>query len=318
MKLAVLDGACLTGKDLSWDGLRRLGEVEVFERTSASEVLPRISEAEVVLTNKTPLRAEVLQQARKLRYIGVLATGFDVVDAVAARAQGITVTNIPSYGTASVAQFVFALLLELCNSVKLHADAVEAGEWGTCLDWSFRKRPLVELAGKTMGIVGFGRIGRQVACIADAFGMHVLATNRSQSEPPNYPGFRFAALEELLRESDVVSLHAPLRPETRELINARTLGMMKPSALLVNTARGGLIDSEALAAALNAGRLGGAGVDVLAVEPPSEQSPLLTARNCIVTPHIAWATVEARTRLMAIAVENVARFLAGQPLNVVN
>jgi glycerate dehydrogenase len=318
MKIVALDGYCLNPGDLSWDALRRFGEVEVFERTAPGEVAGRLAGASIALTNKTPLPAAVLRQAAGLRYIGVLATGYDVVDVPAARAQGILVTNVPTYGTASVAQFVFALLLELCHNVKLHADAVCAGDWARSPDWSFWKSPLVELAGKTMGIVGFGRIGRQTGRIADAMGMRVLAADAVPRNAPEYPGFGWADTEELLREADVVSLHAPLLPETRGMIQARTLALMKPSAFLINTSRGPLVDAHDLADALNAGRLAGAALDVLPIEPPPADSPLLTARNCLVTPHIAWATREARSRLMDAAVENVAAFVAGQPRNVVS
>jgi glycerate dehydrogenase len=318
MKIVVLDGYCLNPGDLSWDALRRFGDVQVFDRSAPEEVPARIAGAGIVLINKIPLPAAILRRAADLRYIGVLATGYDVVDVSAARAQGILVTNVPTYGTASVAQFVFALLLELCHNVKLHAEAVRAGDWARSLDWSFWKSPLVELAGKTMGIVGFGRIGRQTGRIADAMGMRVVAADAVRKDAPEYPGFRWADTEELLRESDVVSLHAPLLAETRGLIQARTLALMKPSAFLINTSRGPLVVAQDLADALNAGRLAGAGLDVLDTEPPPADSPLLTARNCLVTPHIAWATREARSRLMDAAVENVAAFVAGQPRNVVS
>jgi glycerate dehydrogenase len=247
----------------------------------------------------------------------VLATGYNVVDVAAAGQQGIVVANIPIYGTASVAQFVFALLLELCHNVRLHADAVRAGEWSRSPDWSFWKSPLMELSGKTMGIIGFGRIGRQTGRIADALGMRVIANDTYQGDPPAYEGFQWAAVEPVLRESDVVSLHSPLFADTQGMINARSLAWMKPSAFLINTSRGPLVVDQDLADALNAERLAGAGLDVLSVEPPAETNPLLTARNCLVTPHIAWATQEARSRLMDTAVQNVAAFLSGQPRNVV-
>ena len=317
MKLTVLDGYCLNPGDLSWDGLRRFGEVEVFDRTPAGQVVERAAGAELVFTNKTPLPGAVLEQLPALRYIGVLATGYNIVDVEAAKARGIVVTNIPTYGTASVAQFVFALLLELCHNVRLHGDAVRAGEWSRNPDWSFWKTPLVELDGKTMGIVGFGRIGRQVGRIAAAMGMRVIAHDTYRGDTPDLPAFRWAAIDELLRESDVVSLHAPLFPETRGMIHAGTLASMKPTAFLINTSRGPLVVDRDLADALNAGQIAGAGLDVLSIEPPAEDNPLLSARNCLVTPHIAWATREARTRLMDLAIENVAAFLAGKPVNVV-
>jgi glycerate dehydrogenase len=317
MKIVVLDGYCLNPGDLNWDALRAIGTVELHDRTPAAEAEARARGAMIVLTNKTPLPGVALERLPDLRYIGVLATGYNIVDVAAASRLGITVTNIPTYGTASVAQFVFALLLELCHNVKLHSDAVRSGEWSRNPDWSFWKAPLVELAGKTMGIVGFGRIGRAVGKIADALGMRVIAHDTYQGNPPGWEGFRWVGLEDLLRESDVVSLHSPLFPETQGMINARTLARMRPSAFLINTSRGPLVVDQDLADALNAGRLAGAGVDVLSVEPPAESNPLLTARNCLVTPHIAWATREARARLMDLAIQNITAFLGGKPQNMV-
>jgi glycerate dehydrogenase len=318
MKIVVLDGYCLNPGDLSWDGLRRLGIVEVFDRTMVDEVVQRAAGAAAVFTNKTPLPDYVLRQLPDLKFAGVLATGFNVVDVAAAKQQGIVVSNIPTYGTASVAQFVFALVLELCHNVKLHSDAVRAGEWSRNADWSFWKAPLTELAGKTMGIVGFGRIGRAVGRIADAMGMRVVAHDTVQENAPLYTGFRWAPLEELLADADVVSLHSPLFPETRGMINSRSLSRMKATALLINTSRGPLVVDQDLADALNSGRIAGAALDVLSAEPPLENNPLLRARNCLVTPHIAWATREARSRLMDLAVENLQAFLAGRPQNVVS
>jgi len=317
MKITVLDGYCLNPGDLSWDALRRIGELQVFDRTPAEQVVERTRGATAAFTNKTPLSAQTLEQLPDLRYIGVLATGYNVVDVEAAHRHHIVVANIPTYGTASVAQFVFALVLELCHNVKVHAEAVRGGEWARNPDWCFWKSPLVELAGKTMGIAGFGRIGRQTGRIADALGMTVIANDTYHGEPPDYPGFRWASVEEVLRESDVVSLHAPLFPDTRGMINARSLAMMKPTAFLINTSRGPLVVDQDLADALDAGRLAGAGLDVLSVEPPAAGNPLLSARNCLVTPHIAWATREARARLMELAVENFTSFLAGNPKNVI-
>ena len=318
MKIVVLDGYCLNPGDLSWDGLRRFGTVEVFDRTMVDEVVQRARGAAAVFVNKTPMPDYAIRQLPDLRYIGVLATGYNVVDVAAARQQGVVVSNIPTYGTASVAQFVFALLLELCHNVRLHSEAVRAGEWSCNPDWSFWKTPLTELAGKTMGIVGFGRIGRAVGSIADAMGMRVIAHDTVQQNPPAWIGFHWVELEELLAESDVVSLHSPLFPETRGMINARTLGLMKASAMLINTSRGPLVVDQDLAQALNAGRIAGAGLDVLTVEPPDPGNPLLAARNCLVTPHIAWATREARSRLMDLTVSNLGAFLDGNPQNVVS
>ncbi len=318
MKIVVLDGYTLNPGDLNWKGFEQLGSLEVYDRTDASLILQRVQGAELLLTNKTPLTAETLKQSKSLRYIGVLATGYNIVDVKAAKELGIPVSNIPTYGTASVAQFAFALLLELCHNVRLHSDAARGGEWTNNKDWCFWKSPLVELAGKTMGIVGFGRIGREVGKIANAMGMRVIAHDSVQTNPPNYDGFRWAGLEELLKESDVVSLHCPLFPETQGLMNSRRLALMKPSAFLLNNSRGPLIVDQDLADALNSGKLAGAAVDVLSVEPPSASNPLLSAKNCLVTPHISWATEEARSRLMALAVDNTKAFLAGKPQNVVN
>jgi glycerate dehydrogenase len=317
MKIAVLDGYCLNPGDLSWEGLRAFGEVVVHDRTPAADVEARAHGATAVFTNKTPLPGVVLERLPEMRYIGVLATGYNIVDVGAAARLGITVTNIPTYGTESVAQFAFALLLELCHHVGMHAGAVREGEWSSSPDWCFWRAPLIELAGKTMGIVGFGRIGRATGRIADAMGMRVIAHDTYQANQPAWEGFRWAGREELLRESDVVSLHSPLFPETQGMINARTLAWMKPSAFLINTSRGPLVVEEDLAAALNAGQIAGAGLDVLSVEPPLAANPLLSARNCLVTPHIAWATREARGRLMDLAVGNLRAFLSGKPVNVI-
>jgi glycerate dehydrogenase len=318
MKIVILDGYTLNPGDLSWEELRKLGEVDVYDRTPPDQVVERASNAEVVLTNKTKLSSETLKQLPNLRYVGVLATGYDVVDVNAAREQKVMVTNIPAYGTHSVAQFAIALLLELAHHVHVHAEASRSGEWSANPDWSYPRTPLVELAGKTMGIVGFGRIGRQTAKLAAAFGMRVLAHVRTERDAPDYWEFRFASMEELFAESDVISLHCPLTPETKGLVNQARLAHMKPTSLLINTARGPLIVEPDLAEALNSGRIAGAALDVLSTEPPPKDNPLLTARNCIVTPHIAWATKEARTRLLATATANIAAFVNGDPANVVN
>jgi glycerate dehydrogenase len=312
-RIVVLDGYALNPGDLTWDAFLELGELQVFDRTAADEILSRSQGATAILMNKTPLRADTLNQLPDLRYIGVLATGYDVIDSSAAREKSIAVTNIPTYGTDSVAQFAFALILELCHRVQRHADDVSSGGWAKNPDWSYHLAPLIELAGKTIGIVGYGRIGRQAAAIARAFGMNVLA-----HDPLAPAGPDMVSLEELLRNSDVVSLHCPLTPENRGLINADRLRMMKPAAFLINTARGPLVVEQDLADALSAGKLGGAGLDVLPAEPPTNGSPLMNAKNCIVTPHIAWATKEARARLMQTAVDNLRAFLAGNPQNVVN
>jgi glycerate dehydrogenase len=287
--------------------------VVVHDRTAAADVVARAAGADVVLTNKTPLSRETIAALPGLKCIGVLATGYNVVDAAAARDRGIPVCNVPEYGTPNVAQATFALLLELTNRVGRHAELVRSGRWSSCPDFCFWEGDLVELSGLTLGVVGLGRIGRAVATIGRAFGMHVLAWRRTAGADP-----QCVPLDRLLRESDVVSLHCPLTAETERLVNATTLAMMKPTAFLLNTARGGLVDEAALAAALNDARLAGAGLDVLSVEPPPASNPLLTARNCIITPHVAWATREARRRLIAATAENVRCFAAGTPRHVVN
>lgn len=313
MKIVVLDGYALNPGDLTWDGLSALGELTVHDRTAAEETAARVQGAAALFTNKTALPGDLLKTLPGLRYIGVLATGYNIVDVAAAKALGITVTNIPTYGTASVAQHAFALLLELALHVGLHEEAVRKGEWAANADWCFNKTPLIELSGKTMGIVGYGRIGRTTAAIARAFGMKVVAHDAIQSAD----GVEWLPIEELLRVSDVVSLHCPLTPETNGLMNAERLRLMKPTAFLLNTSRGPLVVDQDLADALNAGVIAGAGLDVLSVEPPRAGNPLIGAKNCIVTPHMAWATREARARLMEIAVENLKAFLAGKPVNTV-
>lgn len=317
MRIVVLDGHTLNPGDLSWDGLQALGECVVYDRTPPAQVVVRAQAAEIVFTNKTVLDAATIEALPKLRYIGVLATGYNVVDVRAARERNVVVTNIPTYGTRSVAQHVFALLLELTQHVGHHAHTVRDGRWAANPDWCYWDFPLIELEGLTMGVVGFGRIGQAVATLASAFGMKVLAYDL-QPPPALPPGVRLTDLDAVFTQSDVVSLHCPLTAENQGLVNARRLETMKPSAFLINTSRGPLVNEADLAAALNAGRIAGAGLDVLAVEPPRAGNPLLTARNCLVTPHIAWATHSARARLMHIAVENLRAFLAGQPVNVVN
>ena len=317
MKIVVLDGYTLNPGDLSWEELKALGDCEIHERLPAGEIVPRAAEADILLTNKVALPRDLIVRLPKLRYIGVTATGYNIVDTVAARERNVSVTNVPAYGTPSVAQMTFALLLELTQHVGLHAQSVRAGRWTRSADWCYWERPLVELNGLTMGIVGLGRIGRAVADLAAAFGMKVVAQSRSraQSGPAQFP---LLDLDALFRQSDVVSLHCPLTPETNHLVNAARLSLMKPSAFLLNTSRGPLIDEPALAEALNDGRLAGAGLDVLSLEPPPADNPLLQAKNCLITPHIAWATRAARARLMNAAVANVRAFLAGKPQNVVN
>jgi glycerate dehydrogenase len=301
---------------LSWNDLKSLGECEIHDRSPPSEVVKRAAEAEIVLTNKTVLNREQILALPKLKFIGVLATGYNIVDVAAARDRNIPVTNVPTYGTKSVAQHTFTLLLELTQHAGHHAQTVRGGRWTKSPDFCYWDYPLVELDGLTMGIVGFGRIGKLVAELAMAFGMNVLATSLTPRQPP--AGVQFVDLETLFRQSDVVSLHCPLTEQTRNLVNRTTLARLKPTAYLLNTSRGPLIDEQALADALNSGQIAGAAVDVLSVEPPPADNPLLRAKNCIVTPHIAWATRAARARLINIAVANVRAFLNGRPENVVN
>jgi glycerate dehydrogenase len=316
MKIVVLDGFTLNPGDLTWDSLKALGECEIYDRTAADEIVRRTAGADLVLTNKVILKAEHFKALPGLKYVGILATGTNVVDLDAARSRGIPVTNIPAYGTKSVAQTAMALLLELTQHAGHHSQAVHEGRWSAGPDWCFWDYPLVELDGLTLGIIGAGRIGIAVGELARALGMKVLAYN---PRPKPVPAFvELVALERLLRESDVVSLHCPLTPENRKLMNAERLAWMKPSSFLLNTSRGGLVDESALADALNSGRLAGAGLDVLSEEPPSANNPLLNAKNCIITPHLAWGTRAARSRLMKIATENIQAFLGGKPKNVVN
>lgn len=316
-RIVVLDGYTLNPGDLSWSGLRQLGECSIFERTLPSQIISRALDAEIVLTNKTPLDRATICALSKLQYIGVLATGFNVVDIKAARDRQIPVTNVPAYGTQSVAQMTFAHILELTQQVGHHAASVRQGVWSRCSDFCYWERSLFELAGASIGIIGYGRIGREVARLAQAFGMKAMAT-RSSGKVGEENGVVFCSLEQILQQSDVVSLHCPLTPETHHLIDAKRLRLMKKTAYLVNTARGTLVDETALAAALNEGRLAGVGLDVLETEPPRSGSPLCAARNCYITPHIAWATRSARERLLRTAVKNVESFMNGFPTNVVN
>lgn len=318
MTIVVLDGYVANPSDLSWDGLKELGDLTVYERTSPDEVLERAQGAQVITTNKVLITAELMDQLPELQYIGVLATGYNVVDIPAARKRGIVVTNIPAYSTMSVAQLVMAHLLNITNQVALHSQAVTEGKWQTCMDFSFTLTPQIELDGKIFGIVGLGNTGTAAARIAQSFGMRVLAYSSKSAATLAALGIDKAdSYEQLFRESDVLSLHCPLTEETHHLVNAERLSWMKPTSILINTGRGPLIDENSLADALNQGRIMGAGVDVLQEEPPRKGSPLIGARNCFITPHIAWATQAARSRLIKIAVANVKAFIEGKPQNVV-
>ena len=314
MKIIVLDGYGLNPGDLTWKGFEELGELTVYDRTSPSELLERAAGAEALVTNKTLITSENMDALPDLKYIGVLATGYNVVDIDAAKARGIVVTNIPAYSTASVAQMVFAHILNITQRVGYYADENKQGRWTKNADFCYWDTHLVELQGKKMGIVGFGNIGQATARIAQAFGMEVCVySSKPQFALPS--GINKMELDELFGECDVVSLHCPLTPDTKEMVNAERLSKMKPNAILINTGRGPLINEQDLADALNEGKIAAAGLDVLSVEPSVEGNPLLGARNCFITPHIAWASVEARTRLMEIAVQNLKSYLKGQIIN---
>ena len=322
MKIVVLDGYALNPGDLSWKGIEDFGDLTVYDRSSYDPkdediILERAKDADIILTNKTPLTKNVISNMPNLKYIGVLATGYDVVDIDAAKERGVVVTNIPSYGTTAVAQMTFALILELTNHVGEHNRAVHDGQWERSQDWSFTKHPLMELAGKTIGIIGYGRIGQNVGEIAQAFGMKVLANAKTPREELENEMVKFADLDSLLRDSDIISLHCPLTEDTEEMINKDSISLMKDSALLINTSRGGLINENDLAMALNEGKIAGAALDVVSVEPILSDNPLLKAKNTIITPHISWAPRESRLRLMNIAVENLRSFLEGKISNQV-
>lgn len=313
MKICILDGYSLNPGDLDWSPVERLGDVTLFDRTPADKIVERAADADIVLTNKVPFSADTLRQLPRLRFICVLATGYNIIDTETAARQGVVVANIPAYSTMSVAQMAFAHILNITNHVASYAREVADGKWTNCTDFCFWDSALTELAGKTMGIVGLGNTGMATARIAVALGMKVVAmTSKSADTLPE--GITPAPLDDVLASADVVSLHCPLTPSTRHLINAASIAKMKPSAILINTGRGPLVDEQAVADALNGGRLAAFGADVLSQEPPRGDNPLLSARNCFLTPHIAWATLEARTRLMSTATENVRQFIAGEPV----
>lgn len=318
MKIVVLDGYCENPGDLSWAGFEALGEFVCYDRTPADQIAARIGDADAVIVNKTPISRETMNACPYLRYIGVLATGYNVVDTDAASEKGIAVTNIPTYGTDSVAQFAFAMLLEICHHVAHHSQAVHEGRWENNADWCFWDYPLIELAGKAMGIIGFGRIGRAVGRLANAFGMHVLAYDTYRDPSLESDRLRYAELDELFAKSDVISLHCPLFPQTQGIINAANIAKMKDGVILLNNSRGPLVIEQDLADALNAGKIAYAGVDVVSTEPICGDNPLLKAKNCLITPHISWAPKESRARLMDIAVDNLRAYMEGKPVNVVN
>lgn len=320
MKIVVLDGYTLNPGDLSWDGIKEFGELSVYDRTdfTPENVIKTIDDAEIIFTNKTPLPKTVLENAPTVKYIGVLATGYNVVDTVAAKELGIKVTNIPTYGTTAVAQFTFALLLEMCHHVGAHSDAVKKGDWTKSQDFCFWNYPLIELAGKTMGLIGFGRIGQATAKVAQALGLNILAYDSNENAALVSDTCKYVSLDELLTNSDIISLHCPLFESTKGIINKDTIVKMKDGVMIINTSRGALVVERDLCDALNSGKVAGAAVDVVSAEPIAVNNPLLKAKNCIITPHIAWAPKESRTRLMSTTVKNLAAFLSGSPINVVN
>lgn len=317
MKIVILDGYTLNPGDLDWAPIQALGEVTIYDRSTPEEVLDRGQGARFLLTNKVPLSREMMVQMPNLKYIGVMATGYNHIDLEAASELGITVTNVAGYSTNAVAQHTFALLLSLLNRVETHSELVHDGRWAASKDFTFRETPLLELAGKTLGLVGVGGIGQKVAEIGKAFGMEVIAYRRNPHKTTD-DFIQMVSLDDVFGASDVVSLHLPLSAETDQMVNARLLGLMKPTAYLINTARGGLIQEDALADALERGQIAGAGLDVLSTEPPAEDHPLIGARNCVITPHIAWSLKEARTRLVDLIAENILAYRRGEPLNKVN
>ncbi|MDD6275177.1 MAG: D-2-hydroxyacid dehydrogenase [Clostridiaceae bacterium] len=318
MKIVVLDGYTENPGDLSWGGFEALGEFTCYDRTPADQILSRIGDAEIIITNKTPITRATLEACPNMKYVGVLATGYNVVDVAAAKEHGVAVTNIPTYGTDSVAQFAFAMLLEICHHVQHHSDAVHEGRWEHNQDWCFWDYPLIELAGKTMGIIGYGRIGQSTGRLAQAFGMKVLAYDTFQNPALENENCRYVERDELFRESDVIALHCPLFPDTEGIINRDTIAKMRDGVIILNNSRGPLIVEQDLADALNSGKVAAAAVDVVSTEPIRGSNPLLSAKNCLITPHISWAPKESRERLMNIAVDNLRAFLEGNPVNVVN
>lgn len=317
MKIVNLDGYTTNPGDLSWKCIEKYGELTTYERTKPEEVVERAKDAEILFINKTPINAEMLKQLPKLKYVGLQSTGYNIIDVKAARELGITVSNIPAYSTNAVAQLVFAFILEITNKVSLHSDSIHNGEWTNCPDFCYWKAPLTELDGKTIGVIGFGSIGQRVAKIAEAFGMNVIAYT-PHPKPDEFKNISFVSFEELMKNSDFITCHCPLTPETTGIINEYALSLAKKSAVIINTSRGPVVDDKALADALNSGRIQAAGLDVLTTEPPKKDNPILTAKNCLLTPHIAWAGYETRKRLIDLLEENLKAFLDGHPQNVVN
>ena len=318
MKIVVLDGYTLNPGDLTWDGLREFGSLKVYDRTNEDDVIKRIKDAEIVYTNKTPISKETIDSCNNLKFIGVLATGYNIVDTDAAKQRGIVISNIPTYGTNSVSQFAIALLLEICHHIGEHSKAVKNGEWTNNKDWCFWNYPLIELDKKTMGIIGFGRIGQRTSQIAQALGMKILAYDEYRNLQLESENCKYTSLDDLLKKSDVITLHCPLLPSTEGIINKHNIKKMKDGVIIINNSRGPLIVEEDLRDALNSGKIAGAACDVVSTEPIEIDSPLLQAKNIIITPHISWAPKESRERLMNIAVNNLKAFIEGKPTNIVN
>ncbi len=318
LKFVVLDSFALNPGDLSWDWLKLLGECEIYDRTPKDKILERCMGADVILTNKTPLTRETLSKLDTLKYIALLSTGYNVVDCECAKEMGVPVSNIPAYSTGAVAQLTFSLILEITNAVGIHSESVRNGEWANCPDFCYWKTPLTELCGKTLGIVGFGQIGQAVADIAEAFKMKVIAVSGHETDQSHRKNFSWTDMDTLAKSSDIISFHCPLTEKTTGLVNEEFIAKCKDGAIIINTSRGPVVDDKALADALNRGKLRAAGLDVLTVEPPEKDNPLLSAKNCFITPHIAWAGFETRERLMNILEENVKAYLNGNPQNVVN
>lgn len=318
MKIVILDGYTTNPGDLSWDWLDEYGDITVYDRTPADKILERAKDAEILVTNKTPLTAETLSKLEKVRFIPLLSTGFNVVDVAYAKTRGIPVSNIPCYSTSAVAQITFSYILQFANATAVHSDSVHKGEWESNPDFCYWKTPLWELDGKTLGIIGFGKIGQAVADIAEGFRMNVLAVSGHETDQSARKNFSWTTLNDLLERSDIVTIHTPLTEKTTGMVNAEFISKMKDGAYLINTSRGPVLNEKAVADALNSGKLAGVGVDVLSVEPPKPDNPLLKAKNCLITPHIAWAGFETRERLMKICRENIDAFVKGSPINVVN
>ncbi len=318
LKTVILDAFTTNPGDLSWDWLSQYGEIEIYERTPYDKIAQRTEYADIVITNKTPLPKEIIENMKKVRFIALLSTGYNVVDCEYAKQRGIPVSNIPSYSTMAVAQLVFAFISEFCCGVAMHSQDVKSGGWSRCPDFCYWKQPLIELYGKTIGIVGFGKIGRAVADIAEAYKMNIIAVSGHETDQSGRKNFEWVSLDELARRSDFITLHCPLTAQTEKMLNAEFLAKCKSSAFVINTSRGAVVDEYALAQALNSGKIAGAAADVLSSEPPEESNPLLSAKNCLITPHIAWAGFETRQRLMTVLQENFKAFFDGKPQNVVN